>query len=125
MEVAVIIKMGLLDRFKKNLKGNYKAYVKCPNCNFNSEVEVPKGMSVPDFVKGGKCVCDNCGIVFFPNEYTTDFFELEKRKDMQVNVKPKSKDIKSKDEIKKKKLETYKEYEDNKKAMSGDYNIKW
>jgi len=71
--------MGLFSKF-----GNYKAFVKCPNCGFGSEIKVPKGSSVTDFVKGGKCKCDNCQVVFFPEEYTTEYFETDKRKDINV-----------------------------------------
>ena len=67
--------------------GTYKAFVKCPNCNYGSEVKIPKGISVAEFVKGGECKCDNCQVVFFPNEYTTGFFEKEKRKGMDINLK--------------------------------------
>ena len=73
--------MGL---FKKFIKGNYKASVKCPNCGFGSEVKVPIGISVPDFIKGVKCKCDNCLVVFFPEEYTTEHFENEKRGNMDI-----------------------------------------
>ena len=65
-----------------NLKkfGGYKALVKCPNCGFDSEVTVPKGVSVQNFVDGGKCKCDNCQVVFYPDEYTTEYFDTEIRK---------------------------------------------
>jgi len=64
--------------------GYYKILVKCPNCGFGSEVKVPKGISVPDFIKGGKCKCDNCFVTFFPEEYTTNEFENEKRSGLDV-----------------------------------------
>ena len=65
----------------KNLKnyGSYKILVKCKNCGFKSEAKVPKGISVTDFVKDGKCKCDNCKVVSFPEEYTTEYFEKDKR----------------------------------------------
>ena len=66
--------------------GTYRASVKCPNCNFNSEIKIPKGTSVAEHIKGGKCKCDNCQVVFFPEEYTTDHFEKEKKKDMNINL---------------------------------------
>jgi len=83
--------MGILTKLKK--LGTYKALVKCPNCNFNSGIKVSKGVSVADFVKGGKCTCDNCQVVFFPTEYTTEQFEKEKlqekNKDMAIKlIKP-------------------------------------
>ena len=74
-----------------NKMGGYKAFVKCDNCGFVSAIKVTKGISVEDFVKKGSCVCDNCGVVFFPEEYTTEFFDkentFEKKKDLKVGVR--------------------------------------
>jgi len=66
-----------------NLKkfGGYKVLVKCPNCGFDSEITVTKGISVQDFVNGGKCKCDNCQVVFFPEDYTTEHFQNKARRD--------------------------------------------
>lgn len=76
--------------FKRFLNKTYKAFMKCPNCNFGSEVKINKGTSVAQFVKGGKCSCDQCGCVFYPKEYTTDYFEEEKlreeNKDLQIKA---------------------------------------
>ena len=75
--------MGLFNKY-----GTYKAFCKCPNCGFGTEVKIPKGTSVADFIKGGKCKCDNCQVVFYPEEYTTGHFEKEnireKKKDMEI-----------------------------------------
>ena len=73
--------MGILNKF-----GGYKAYVKCPNCGYGSEVKIPKGISVADFIKGGKCKCDNCQVVFYPEEYTTEHFEKDKRKNTEIKL---------------------------------------
>ena len=83
--------MSLLENFKKI--GGYKISVKCPNCGFGSMVKVPKGTSVTDFVKGGKCKCDNCAVVFYPEEYTTEHFEKDKNKDMKIVLKPGKKEV--------------------------------
>ena len=71
-----------------NLKklGKYKAKVLCSNCNFASEIRVPKGISVADFVRDGKCTCDNCGVVNYPEEYTTEYFEKKKKHRNEVHV---------------------------------------
>ena len=76
--------MGLLNNLRK---GSYKIFIKCSNCGFRSEVKVPGGVSVADFVKGGKCLCDNCKVVGFPEEYTTEHFEKEKKKNMNIIMK--------------------------------------
>jgi len=81
--------MSLFKRFKKF--GSYRAFVKCPNCNFGSEIKIPKGVSVADFVKGGRCECENCGVVSFPSEYTTEHFEKEKNKDINKNINVRAK----------------------------------
>ena len=99
--------MGILNKF-----GGYKAYVKCPNCGYGSEVKIPKGVSVADFIKGGKCKCDNCQVVFFPDEYTTGHFEKEKKKDMNITLMKKAVEEEPK---KFKELPKHKE----------DYKIKW
>lgn len=65
-----------LFNFKKF--GKYKAYVKCPNCGAPTEIRIPKGTSVADFVKGGKCNCDSCCCIFYPKEYTTEHFEKDR-----------------------------------------------
>ena len=79
-------------KFNKLKKlGSYTAFAKCPNCGFGSEIRIPKGISVPDFVKGGKCSCDKCAVVFYPEEYTTEDFEHEKVKASKVKVFPKLK----------------------------------
>lgn len=82
--------MGLFDKF---MKGHYKALIKCSNCGFMGEVKVPKGISIPDFVKEGKCICDNCKVVFYPREYTTEYFEKQKRNELVLkqdfDIKPK------------------------------------
>lgn len=71
-------------------KRYYKILVPCPNCGFaDSMVKVPLGVSVEDFVKTGQCICDSCGVIFFPEEYTTEHFEKKK-----LAMKHKDKDIK-------------------------------
>jgi hypothetical protein len=98
--------------FSKFLKGNYKIFISCPNCGIKSEVRVPRGVSVTDFVKGGKCKCDKCGVTFYPDEYTTEHFEKQKNNAINRFVKPTAKPNRDY-----KKLANYKE----------DYkeNIKW
>jgi len=76
--------MGILKNFKNF--GTYKAFCKCPNCGYGSEIKITKGISVADFVKDGKCLCDNCRVVFFPDEYTTGHFEKDKKKDMNIKL---------------------------------------
>ena len=65
--------MKLFKRF-----GSYSIFVKCWNCGANINIKIPKGTAVKDFIKGGKCECDVCGVVFFPEEYTTEYFEKDK-----------------------------------------------
>lgn len=77
--------MGL---FNKLMKGTYKIFCKCPNCGFGSEVKIPRGISVADFVKGGSCKCDRCFVTFFPDEYTTEHFEKQKNNSINRFVKP-------------------------------------
>ena len=74
--------------FKDLFKGNYKAFIKCSNCGFNSEIRIPKGISVADYVKGGSCICDNCKVVGYPKEYTTKEFETDKNKIINKLLKP-------------------------------------
>ena len=73
-----------MGKLKEMFGRGYKAFMTCPNCGFNSEIKIPKGVSVADFVKGGKCRCDNCNVVFYPAEYTTEYFEREKNKFMEI-----------------------------------------
>lgn len=47
--------MAVIDLFKKK----YTANVWCNNCNTHSEVSVPKGVTVNQFVESGSC--PNCG----------------------------------------------------------------
>ena len=75
--------MALIDLKKF---GKYKAKVLCSNCNFASEIKVPKGISVVDFIKEGSCKCDNCGVVGYPEEYTTEYFEKKKKQRNEVHI---------------------------------------
>ena len=76
--------MSLFKKF-----GSYRIYVRCVNCGYGSEVKVPKGTAVADYVSKGKCTCDNCGVVFYPEEYTTEHFERrEKKGNFDVKAKP-------------------------------------
>jgi len=75
--------------FKKFIKGSYTISIICPNCGFGSEVKIPRGISVADFVKGGQCKCENCLVVSFPEEYTTRHFEKKKSNKKDMNIKPK------------------------------------
>jgi len=98
--------------FNKFLKGHYKAYIICKNCGFNSEIRVPKGTSVADFVKGGKCSCDNCHVVGYPSEYTTEHFEKERKKELVlkegIDIKPKSNSKQFQKSNKEKEMEDFK-----------------
>ena len=44
----------------------YKTKIKCPNCNFENKIKIPKRISVKEFMKGVKCTCDNYKIEFEP-----------------------------------------------------------
>jgi len=101
-----------MGRFNKFMKGNYKAFMKCPNCGYGSEIRIPRGTSVPDFVKGGSCKCDKCLVVFYPDDYTTEHFEKDKR---QISNKGRS--------IKPKLSNKYKIAQVDKEKWDG--NIKW
>ena len=81
--------MTLLEKLKR--RGSYIAAVKCPNCGFGSSVKVPRGISVADFVRGGKCKCDNCSVVFYPDEYSTEHFDRDNRSDLDIKLKPQKK----------------------------------
>ena len=72
--------------FKDLMKGTYKVFCKCPNCGFGTEIKIEKGVSVAEHIKGGKCKCDNCLVVFFPEEYTTEHFEKDKRNHTEINL---------------------------------------
>ena len=90
--------MGIKDLFK----GNYKIFITCPNCGFGSEARVPKGLSVTEFVKDGQCKCDDCGVVFYPKEYTTNHFEKIKDRiiKQQTQTRPKpNKEFKHQEEM--------------------------
>jgi hypothetical protein len=55
--------MALKDMFSKK----YKSNVWCNNCNTHSEVSVPKGVTVNQFVEGGSC--PNCGCATLVADY--------------------------------------------------------
>lgn len=109
--------MGLFNKF---MKGNYRIWVKCPNCGAGTEVKIPKGISVVDFVEGGKCKCVSCFVTFYPSEYTTEHFEKEKKKELvlarDIQVKPKP-NLNKKDKIFKSK------FNKSKRNYDKDYNI--
>jgi hypothetical protein len=80
--------MSLFEKLSKK----YTIAAKCPNCGFGTKIRIPKGTSVADFVKGGKCKCDECSVMFIPEEYTTSHFEEEKMREKNKDkiVKPKA-----------------------------------
>ena len=55
--------MALKDMFKKK----YNANVWCNNCNTHSEVSVPKGVTLNQFVENGPC--PNCGCATLVADY--------------------------------------------------------
>jgi hypothetical protein len=55
--------MALKDMFKKK----YNANVWCNNCNTHSEVSVPKGVTLNQFVESG--ACPNCGCATLVADY--------------------------------------------------------
>lgn len=58
--------MGVLKKYFK-----YEINLTCPNCGCPNKTQIPRGTKVVEFVKEGKCKCDNCGVVFYPKEYST------------------------------------------------------
>jgi len=97
--------------FKKMFMKTYPIFCKCPNCNYGCQIKIPKGISVESFVKGGKVECDKCSVTFFPEEYTTEYFEEEK-----IRKENKNKKVVPKKELDIKRLSDYK--------REGE-NIKW
>ena len=57
--------MALKDMFRKK----YNANVWCNNCNTHSEVSVPKGVTLNQFVDNG--ACPNCGCATLVADYRT------------------------------------------------------
>jgi hypothetical protein len=55
--------MALIDAFKKK----YRANVWCNNCNTHSEVNVPRGVTVVQFIESG--ACPNCGCAALVADY--------------------------------------------------------
>jgi hypothetical protein len=66
--------MGLLSKLFAKLKP-YVVEITCPNCGFPNLTKIPRGIKVVDFVKEGKCKCENCSIVFYPKEYKTKWLK--------------------------------------------------
>lgn len=98
--------------FKKMFAKTYPIFCKCPNCNYGCQIKIPQGISVAQFVKGGKVQCDKCAVVFFPDEYTTEFFEEEK-----IRNENKDKIVIPNKDLKLKKLSDYKKEGENIKWM--------
>lgn len=48
----------LLDRLRRK----YRIIYRCLNCGRIGEIDVPKGMSVKEFLDKGAGICDNCGV---------------------------------------------------------------
>ena len=67
--------MALADMFKKK----YTANVWCNNCNTHSEVSVPKGVTVAQFVESGGC--PNCGC----NTLVADYRQIEEFRQRKEN----------------------------------------
>ena len=55
--------MALIDAFKRR----YRANVWCNNCNTHSEVNVPRGVTVVQFIESGSC--PNCGCAALVADY--------------------------------------------------------
>jgi len=66
--------MAIKDFFKK--LNPYTVELTCSNCGCpNNQAKVPKGTTVPEFIKSGKFICDNCGCSSTPNEYKTKWLK--------------------------------------------------
>lgn len=73
--------MAFADMFKKR----YTANAWCNNCNTHQEVQIPKGVSISQFVESGTGKCGNCGC----NTLVEDYKQIDefKRKPNQVTQK--------------------------------------
>ena len=77
--------MSLLSQLKN--RNNYIVYVNCINCGARGEIKVPKGISVSEYVKQGRCKCETCGVIFHPNEYSTKAFdEIAQREKVKKEI---------------------------------------
>lgn len=56
--------MALVDLFRRK----YKANVWCNNCKQHSEIMIPKGVTITQFVQTGSC--ENCGTASLVQDYT-------------------------------------------------------
>ncbi len=63
--------MALFDR----LKPHYKVGIKCENCGVPCVVNIRKGTTVSEAVKGREMNCKNCGCILQPTEYTTQWLK--------------------------------------------------
>lgn len=71
--------MALKDMFRKK----YNANVWCNNCNTHSEVSVPKGVTLNQFVESG--ACPNCGCSTLVADYR-QIDEYKEQKQPQVKL---------------------------------------
>jgi hypothetical protein len=70
--------MAFADMFRKK----YTANVWCNNCNSHSEVTVPKGVTITQFVESGGC--PNCGC----NTLVADYRQIEEFKGQRDQQQP-------------------------------------
>ena len=71
--------MALKDMFKKK----YTSTVYCNNCNTHSEVQIPKGVTILQFVETGPCPNCNCSTLVADYRQIDEFRDQPKQ---QVKV---------------------------------------
>lgn len=59
--------MGLQDIFTYSIK------TKCSNCGYSCNLRIKKGVSIADFAKSQKGVCNNCGCPIQIKEFQTNW----------------------------------------------------
>lgn len=72
--------MTIADLFNKK----YKSTVWCNNCSTHQEVNIPKGVSIAQFVESGTGKCGNCGC----NTLVADYNQIEEFKQQQPQRQP-------------------------------------
>ena len=67
--------MSFLNKLKAKLKPSYVVKLKCSNCGWGGEVNVPTGTTVKEFIKTGSFHCENCKCVSTPDSYETKWLK--------------------------------------------------
>ena len=66
------------------LKKKYTATVYCNNCNSHSEVQVPRGVTVAQFIENGPCPSCGCATLIADYKQIDEFKEHQPQPKMQI-----------------------------------------